>query len=138
MARRPEEPLEILGGIKKLSKTELEFMKLIWQHPEGIASEVIYEHFPQSRGTKSTVLFNISEKGYVQNVQQGRHHIYTANISESEYKQALIQQQLNKLFGESSFERLVAAFCGKQKLSEEQAKKVRNLLRELENGMEDQ
>lgn len=138
MARGPEEPLSALGGLKKLSKTELEFMKFIWQHPDGIASEVIYEHFPQSRGTKSTILYNISEKGYVQNVQQGRHHIYTARLSESQYKQALIHQQLDKLFGDSSFERLVAAFCGKKKLSEEQAEKVRNLLRELENDMEDQ
>lgn len=137
MARGPSEPLDFLGGLKKLSKTELEFMEFIWQHPEGIASEVIYEHFPQSRGTKSTILYNISEKGYVQNVQQGRHHIYTAVVSESEYEQALIHQQLNKYFGESSFERLIAAFCGKKKLTEKQTEKVRDLLKELENDMED-
>lgn len=138
MARGPSEPLDLLGGLKKLSKTELEFMKFIWQHPEGIISEAIYEHFPQSRGTKSTILYNISEKGYVQNVQRGRHHIYTAVFSESEYEQALIHQQLNKYFGESSFERLIAAFCGKKKLTEKQTEKVRDLLKELENDMEDQ
>jgi predicted transcriptional regulator len=137
MARGPSEPLDFLGGLKKLSKTELEFMEFIWQHPEGIASEAIYGHFPQSRGTKSTILYNISEKGYVQNVQQGRHHIYTAVVSESEYEQALIHQQLNKYFGESSFERLIAAFCGKKKLTEKQTEKVRDLLKELENDMED-
>ena len=33
MARVPEEALEALGGLKKLSPTELEFMKVIWAHP---------------------------------------------------------------------------------------------------------
>lgn len=137
MPRKPGEPLHTLG-LKKLSKTELEFMRFIWQYPEGITSEAIYEHFPQARGTKSTILFHISEKGYLSNVQQGRHHIYTANISETEYEQALVQQQLNKLFGDTSFERLIAAFCGKKTLTEKQVEKVRNLLKELEHDMDDQ
>ena len=29
-------------GIKKLSNTEMEFMDVIWAHPEGITSEEIY------------------------------------------------------------------------------------------------
>ena len=56
MARKSEELLEMLGGRKKLSPMEMEFMKFIWEHPDGISSEEIYEHFPQARGTKSTVL----------------------------------------------------------------------------------
>ena len=63
MVRTREEPLEALGGLKKLSKTELQFMEFIWQHPEGVSSQEIYAHFPQARGTKGTILYNISEKG---------------------------------------------------------------------------
>lgn len=91
-----------------------------------------------NHGEPKVILYNVSEKGYVRKVQQGRHHIYTANLTETEYEQALFQQQLNKLFGESSIERFIAAFCGKKKLTEKQVEKVRNLLRELENDMEDQ
>lgn len=138
MARMSEEPLECLGGRKKLSATELEFMKMIWKYPEGISSEAIYEHFPQARGTKSTILYNISEKGYVENQQKGRHHIYRALVTQAEYEKALIRQQLKQTFGNSSFERLVAAFCGKQNLAEKQLEKVQNLLKELEDDMEDQ
>lgn len=136
MARMPEEPLESLGGRKKLSATELEFMKMIWKHPEGISSEAIYEHFPQARGTKSTILYNISEKGYVENRQQGRHHFYTALVTQVDYEKALIQQQLKQTFGSDSFERLVAAFCGKRNLTEKQIKKVQELLKELEDDVE--
>lgn len=138
MARPAEEPLEYLGGKKKLSSTELEFMKFIWNYPEGVSSEEIYQRFPQTRGTKSTILYNISEKGYVKNYQQGRHHIYHSLVSQEEYEQALLRQQLKSSFGSVSFERLVAAFCGKKTLSANQIKKVENLLKELENDLEDE
>lgn len=138
MARTAEEPLDYLGGLKKLSATELQFMKFIWEHPEGISSEEIYEQFPQARGTKSTILYKISEKGYVQNRQCGRHHFYTANFSEAEYEQALLRQQLKKTFGDTSFEHLVAAFCGKKNLTQRQLVRVKELLKELENDVDDE
>lgn len=137
MSRLSEDSINNSTGLKKLSKTELEFMKFIWKHPEGISSEEIYNHFLQARGTKSTILYNISEKGYVKNVQKGRHHIYTAIVSELEYEQGIVKQQLVKTFGSSSFEHLVAAFCGRKKLTERQVEKVKNLLKELEDDMED-
>ena len=40
MARKSEELLEMLGGRKKLSPMEMEFMKFIWEHPDGISSAV--------------------------------------------------------------------------------------------------
>lgn len=138
MARTSEEPLDYLGGLKKLSATELEFMKFIWANPGGISSEIIYEQFPQARGTKSTILYKISEKGYVENRQSGRHHYYTANFSETEYEQAILRQQLKKAFGTTSFEHLVAAFCGKKNLTDRQLVRVKELLKELENDMEDE
>ena len=138
MARPADEPLDYLGGKKKLSATELAFMEFIWRHPEGISSEEIYQHFPQARGTKSTILYNISEKGYVQNQQCGRHHVYTALVSHDEYEQALLRQQIKSVLGDTSVERLVAAFYGKKSLSKLQSEKLKNFLRDLENDMEDQ
>ena len=61
-------------------------MRFIWKHPEGVSSEAIYEHFLQPRGTKSTFLYNISEKGYVEKVQQRLHHFYRALVKEA-YRQ---------------------------------------------------
>lgn len=131
MARTAEKPLEHIGGKKRLSETELQFMEVIWEHPEGISSEEIYRQFPQARGTKSTILYNISEKGYVWNHQEGLHHIYIPLVTKLEYEQALICQELEKTFGSSSFERLVAAFCGREKLTEKQKERVQKLLDEI-------
>lgn len=138
MPRPSDTPLQYLGGKKRLSATELEFMKFIWNHPEGISSEEIYQAFPQTRGTKSTILYNISAKGYVENHQQGRHHFYTALVTQADYEQALLRQQLKDSFGNTSFDKLVAAFCGKKALSETQIEKANSLLRELENDMENE
>lgn len=137
MARPAETPLYYLGNKKKLSATELEFMKFIWKYPKGVSSEKIYQQFPQARGTKSTILYNISEKGYVDKRQSGLHHIYNALVTQEEYEHALLQQQIRDGLGNTSFEGLVAAFCGKP-LTKAQIDKARNFLRELEDEMEDQ
>lgn len=124
------------GELKRLSNMELQFMRFIWKHPEGISSEAIYEHFKQPRGTKSTVLYNISEKGYVDKIQQGLHHFYRANIGEAEYDQAVLLLDMEKNFGDSSFERLAAAFCGKMELDEGQKERLRNLIEELKDDLD--
>jgi len=125
-------------NLKSLSAMELTFMQFIWEFPEGVSSEQIYEHFPQARGTKSTILYNIASKGYVQNHQEGRHHIYKALISRETYEKMMLQKQLEKTLGNHSFERLVAAFCGKERLSEKQADKARKFLQEIMDEMGDQ
>ena len=124
------------GELKRLSHMELQFMRLIWQHPEGISSEKIYEHFPQPRGTKSTVLYNISEKGYVDQSQKGLHHYYRARIREAEYDQAVLLLDLEKNFGDASFERMAAAFCGKEKLDEKQKTLIQGVIEELGDDLD--
>lgn len=130
--------LEYLYGLKKLSSKEYEFMKLIWEHPEGISSEEIYNHFKQAQGTKASILFKISEKGYVRNEQRGRHHIYYPKFSQLEYEQALIKQKLEHSFGNPSFLNLVASFCGKSKLSDKQIKKLNSLLEDIKNDIDNE
>lgn len=140
--KKPEKPgrkrecLEYLGGIKKLSPAEFEFMKLIWDKPEGISSEEIYRNpnFLQPQGTKSTILFKINEKGYVNMVQRGLHHFYYPKFTRKEYEQAIIKQKLKSSFGHTSFSDLVASFCGKEKLTQEQNEKVNQLLEEIERS----
>lgn len=137
MARNPDETLEELGGRKKLSPMELEFMKLIWAHPEGISSEEIYRQFSQSRSTKSTVLSLLCKKGYAENRQEGLHHIYTALVTRAAYEKAFVRQQSRELFGRPSLTKLVTAFCGQEELTKEQQERVQHLLKELETDVED-
>ncbi len=125
--------LEALDGRPPLSETELEYMKVIWAHPKGISSNDIYCRFPKAQGTKSTILYRISEKGYVNLVREGRHFLYTPQITQLQYNQAIMQEKLKKSFGISQLPNFIAAFCGKKNLSEEQINRVKNFLKELEN-----
>jgi len=132
-SKKQREGLEYLGGLKKLSSAEFEFMKLIWEKPDGISSEEIYSNpkFKKPQGTKSTILFKISEKGYVNTVQRGRHHFYYPKFTRIEYEQAVIKQKLKNSFGHASIMKLVAAFCGKDSLTEEESRKISSLLEEI-------
>lgn len=110
-------------------------MRLIWAHPQGITSREIYAHpdFRQEQGTKSAILFRINEKGYVKMIQQGRHHIYYPLFTQEEYEQALLKQQLENSFGNTSILDLVASFCGKSHLTEKQAARINQLLEDIKN-----
>ena len=133
MGRTPDETLDTLGGRKKLSEAELEYMNVIWEHPEGISSEELYACFGQARGTKSTLLYRIAEKNYVRTEREGKHHRYYPLVTRREYEQAILNQKLKKGLGMNSLEQLVAAFCGKERLTVRQARRVRDLIREFEN-----
>lgn len=134
MAKKPMEALEDFGGRKSLSETELAYMRVIWAHPEGISSDDIYSRFPKAQGTKSTILFRISEKGYVNLVRDGRHYLYTPQVTELQYNQALMRTKMKKAFGISQLPDFIAAFCGKSKLTKEQLEHVEEFLEDIENG----
>ncbi|MDO4329956.1 MAG: BlaI/MecI/CopY family transcriptional regulator [Lachnospiraceae bacterium] len=133
MTKKPSESLENFGGRKQLSETELEYMKVIWAHPNGITSDDIYKQFSNAKGTKSTILFRISEKGYVNLVRKGKHFVYTPQVTELEYKQALMRTKLKKTFGIGQLPDFIAAFCGKKQLSAEQLQRTKQFLKELED-----
>lgn len=127
---RQQKTLETLG-IKKLSKTELEFMEVIWEYPDGIKSEDIYAKFSQALGTKSTILHRIAKKGLVTTVRDGRHHIYIPKITQEEYRKVFFQEKLSREFGITSFEGLAAAFCGRVKLGPAEKERIEQMLEEL-------
>ena len=133
MVKTSIKPLEFLNGRKPLSKAELKFMDIIWKHSDGISSDELYSRFPQAVGTKTTILFRIVEKGYVETIKNGRHNCYIPKVTKLEYEQALMKQKLKTSFGTSSLEHLIANFCGKNTLKEDELKRVQNLLKDLEN-----
>ena len=132
--KTPQKTLEPLG-IKKLSNKELEFMEVIWAHPEGIQSEEIYAMFGQALGTKSTILHRIAEKGLVTVARRGKHFTYFPKITKEAYTQAFFREKLEKEFGISSFEGMVAAFCGRTALTPDEEERVRQLLKELRDDV---
>ena len=135
---RDKEILKYLNGMYKLTEMELEYMRFIWSHPEGVVSKQIYEHFNNNaRGTIATILHRISDKGYLDGKQIGLHFHYTATVSEEAYEKAVLQEDLDKLTVNRSLEYLVTAFYGKDKLNSRQKDKINDLLKEFEDELDD-
>lgn len=117
--------------MEKLTTTEYKYMCIIWEHPEGILSSEIYKLFSQTMGSKSTILHRIVQKGYARWIQKGRQVEYYPVITQKEYEQFLINQELNRKMGISSIQSLFAAFCGKECLTEEEKEKLEHLIDEI-------
>lgn len=112
---------------KRLSKTELEFMKVIWDNPEGILSENIFSHFKQARTTQSNVLRSLIQKGCAEVVKEGWHTRYLPKISQEEYEELLSKQKVGKLEG------IILSFFQKKKLNDEEIDKVKDFLEGLKD-----
>ena len=130
--------LECLNGKKELTPLEYEIMKFIWKQSEEVQSSKIYESFPQSRNTLASTIHKLTRKGYLESKQVGIHHVYSALVSANEYERAVLRQQIKKATGSSTFEHLVAAFYGKDKLNKKQQEKVNSLIKEFENSIDDE
>ncbi|CVI70118.1 Penicillinase repressor [Clostridiales bacterium CHKCI001] len=115
---------------KKLSRTEMQFMELIWNHPEGITSSEIYPLFPQTMGAKSTLLRRIIKKGYARSEQIGKYTFYYPMVKRLEYEKLTLNAELEKKMG-IELKTLFANLCGKESLSEEQNLKLEKLFEEL-------
>ena len=134
MTRKPQESLDFLGGLKKLTDSEYQIMNIIWNSSGGISSDEIYKMHLAPSGTISTILYKISEKGYVSKVQRGRHHIYTPLVQKIEYEQAIMNQRIKKNLGFNSLEQLMVSFCGINDSNEENIAKAKKLLEDLKNN----
>ena len=134
MTRKPQESLDFLGGLKKLTDSEYQIMNIIWNSSGGISSDEIYKMHLAPRGTISTILYKITEKGYVSKVQRGRHHIYTPLVQKIEYEQAIMNQRIKKNLGFNSLEQLMVSFCGINDSNEENIAKAKKLLEDLKNN----
>lgn len=111
--------------IKILSKTELEFMKVIWDNPDGILSEIIFQKFNQARTTKSNVLRSLVQKGCAKIVKQGCHTLYIPKLSQMEYENLISEQKIGKLEG------IIASFFQKKQLSNTEIDRVKDFLENL-------
>lgn len=116
----------------KLSPTEYQFMEIIWSHPEGITSSDVYSYFPQALSTKSTIIQRISKKGHIWREQRGKQVYYFPKITKRDYEKKILQEEIESKMGYTSFPGLFAAFCGKPGLTDQQIKKLKKLIQELE------
>ena len=118
--------------MEKLSPAEYRYMRVIWNHPEGITSNELYRPYSLTMGGQSTLLRNVVRKGYATSKHVGKQVYYYPVGTRLEYDRQVVGEQLEKKMGRPSLGALVAAFCGRDELNEEEEKKLEFLIQELE------
>lgn len=123
---------------RTLSACETVIMKAIWDAGEDIAVQelikVLKENYGKdyARTTVVTFLLKLSEKGYARTYRKGLYSYAHALKSEEEYKQKMVQNEVDFWF-EGDASQLVSALCKGRKLTKEEAEHIRGMLDEFDS-----
>lgn len=112
-----------MNPIQKLSETEMELMRTIWECEPPVTSTALLRIFSQ-RGkdwkaqTISTFLSRLVEKGALTATRQGRTNLYAPRISPEEFKLLETQHVLDDLY-QGSVKKLISALYDGDKLTDQ-------------------
>lgn len=122
---------------RDLSDCETLIMKIIWDAKEDVAVQELIvrlrERFGKdyARTTVVTFLKKLSDKGYVSTYRIGRASYAHAEKDEEHYKQQLLEDE-TKFWFDGKPSGLMSALCKTQKISQEEADKIREMLNGLD------
>ena len=121
----------------ELTKSELIVMKSIWEMGDGVTKAEIEKHIENRyhKGwrptTVGTFLSRLKDKRYVEFVRNGRECSYRILVSEKEYQEFQMKEMF-EFWGTRKVGDTLASFFKEQGLEEDAAKKVKDLINELE------
>jgi len=111
-----------------LTDREADIMQALWERgPSTVAEVRAHLADPLAYTTVLTVLRILEAKGYASHVEEGRGHRYAAAVEQQSARKSALRHLTDKLFQGSS-ELLMTHLVTEQKLSPEQARRLRKLL----------
>ena len=121
---------------KKLGEAELEIMQVIWNSEPPVTSNYILKELRGRRrwqlSTLMTSLARLSDKGFVNCDRSTGSNLYTAVISESEYKAGASRHFLEKLYN-NSIQNMIATLYSDKAIKNSDIEDLRNFLDQLED-----
>jgi BlaI family transcriptional regulator, penicillinase repressor len=117
-----------------LTDAELRLMVVIWEKGRATVAEVA-EALPQELGlaynTVLTTMRILEDKGYLKHskAKEGRAFVYRAVVSREQASRSATRSLLQRFFSDSA-EALVLNLLEDEKLSEDELKRIRSLLKE--------
>ncbi len=120
---------------KKLGEAELEIMQVIWHSQNPVTSNYILKELQGLRGwqlsTLMTSLTRLEKKEFVICDRSTGSNLYTAIISEDDYKTRASRHFLEKLYN-NSLKNMVATLYGSQVLKVSDVEELREFLDQIE------
>lgn len=119
--------------VPRISDTEWEIMRVIWQKHPLTASEVIEQLTAADSGwhpkTARTLLARLVQKGALGYEAQGRTYVYSPLVSEADCVATASESFLDRVFG-GSLKPMLAHFVERQKLTRKDLEALEKLLDE--------
>jgi len=88
-----------------LTAHELELMKIVWQHEDGVTVRDVYEelriHRVVAYTTVMTTLKTLEQKGHLKTTQQDRAHLYTPARPKQQVISEMVRDFVNRVFNGS-------------------------------------
>ena len=116
-----------------LTAVEVELMELFWNTSEPLSFKEVMDYVTTvlnkawKKQTLNTYLSNMQKAGLIQAERSDYRYRYMAASTKAGYVQQWTQKLVEDSF-DNSIGNFVAAFTGGQKLSEEEAEKLRKLI----------
>ncbi len=121
--------------MKKLSDSEFEIMKVLWEQDTPMTSNEILAGLKGKYDWKlaalMTFLARMADKGYVSCDRSTRTNYYSALISQKEYQVQESRTLLEKLY-DNSAAKMIAQLCKTNNLSRKEIAELREYLNSLE------
>ncbi len=113
-----------------LSDAQREIMEIVWDRGEVAASEVrdiLSRRRDVARNTVQTLLTRMEEKGWLRHRVVGRTFFYSAAVPREQTRRTAVRELLHSVF-EGSAEELMTALLEDVRLSDEEARRIREMI----------
>lgn len=117
---------------KKLFDSELKVMNVLWREGDTTAkhiSDVLKEEVGWNMNTTYTLINRCMKKGAIERSEPN--FMCHAKIPKEEVQKAETEELINKIY-DGSADKLFAALLGRKKLSAEQIKRLKDMVKEME------
>jgi predicted transcriptional regulator len=122
-------------ALPALSEAQLEIMHLVWQQGEVTVTDVWTElarRRPVARNTILTLMDRLEKKGWLKRRVEGQAHTYTAAAPRATTLRQLVRRLVDAAFAGSA-EALVLALLEGRGVSDEEARRIRQLIDQARN-----
>ncbi|MBZ0179038.1 MAG: BlaI/MecI/CopY family transcriptional regulator [Melioribacteraceae bacterium] len=118
----------------KPTESELEILNILWTN-SPVTVKYVNDELNKSKETGYTTTLKLMqimhEKGLLTREKEGRSHLYSPVIEESETKQAILDKMLETAFGGSAG-KLVMQALGNNKTTSEELQQIKKMIEKLE------
>ncbi|MCU0325011.1 MAG: BlaI/MecI/CopY family transcriptional regulator [Spirosomaceae bacterium] len=123
-----------MEGVKP-TESELEILQILWQDGPSTVRHV-HEKIAQNKdvGYTTTLKFMqmMFEKKFLSRTDEGRYHVYKAEVGEEETQQVLLDKFVDSTFRGSAM-KLVMQALGNHKASKEELDEIKKLISSIES-----